>query len=263
VSGELITLPWGSEMEINARDTVGRALSSQGLYDIVTSEVLWRLTENGDTAFDVGANIGYFASLMSKRAGPLGAVLAFEPHPETFSILQRNAARTPVSNSRITPFQLALSNTDGEATLDLAAGDECNTSHAFLNARPSRAGITVRTARGEHYIDPARGIGVMKIDTQSHEACVLEGLGDYLRLRKIRDIVFEEESMFPSPSHTMLLNAGYSIFWFEERFRGPRIIAPTAPRLPKRAYDIAPSYLATLDPIRATNRLTPFGWRFF
>lgn len=68
-ASNVIDLPWGARLRLDAKDTVGRALAAQGVYDVVTTEVLWRLTEDAATAFDVGANIGYFTSLLARRVG--------------------------------------------------------------------------------------------------------------------------------------------------------------------------------------------------
>ena len=107
---EEIDLPWG-KLHIDIRDTVGRALAAQGLYDLVTTEVLWRLTDEGATVFDVGANIGYFTTLLARRVGPNGRVVAFEPHPETLQWLQRNASG--IRNRNVRVEEVALSDTDG------------------------------------------------------------------------------------------------------------------------------------------------------
>jgi FkbM family methyltransferase len=40
------------------------------------------------------------------------------------------------------------------------------------------------------YFASPREISLVKIDTEGHEAAVLEGMGDYLG--RVRDIVFEE-----------------------------------------------------------------------
>jgi FkbM family methyltransferase len=259
----LVMLPWGSELEVDAQDTVGHALLRQGLYDIVTSEVLWRLTTPGDTAFDVGANVGYFASLMGRQAGLRGHVIAFEPHPYTFSILQRNVLRSSSTSSRITAVQIALSNNERGSYLDLTREDGLNKSHSFLNNSPSQNGIAVPTARAERYIGPASSIGILKIDAQGHEAAILEGFGEHLRLGTIRDIVYEEEGELTARSHLILQEAGYSIFWFKEHFLRLKIANPRLRAIGKRPYDIAPSYLATLDPVRAKNKLSTVGWKFF
>jgi hypothetical protein len=45
------------------------------------------LIKPGQTAFDVGANFGFLSVAMSRRAGPRGAVCAFEANPQ---IAKRN-----------------------------------------------------------------------------------------------------------------------------------------------------------------------------
>jgi FkbM family methyltransferase len=249
-------------MEVDTEDTLGNALASQGVYDIVTTEVIWRLTEPGDMAIDVGANIGYFTSLLAVRVGKTGEVLAFEPHPRTAALLTRNAGRIQkdTRSGRIVVHVTALSNSDGEALLDVFPNQEQNTSYAFLNFRSNHKGIVVKAARLERFLTCSKHVGVMKIDAQWHEAAVLEGAGEHLRSQKIRDIVFEEEVPFPAPSHGILMDAGYTIFWFEEHFRGPVLIPPGSQTRRRRPYDVVPSYLATLDPRRAEGLFSLPGW---
>jgi hypothetical protein len=131
-----------------------------------------------------------------------------------------------------------------------------------LTDKLTSTGISVKKSRGDRFI-ANDSIGLLKIDAQWHEAPVLEGFGECLRSGAIRDIVFEEEAPFPAWSHRILLNAGYSIFWFEEHLRGPRMIAPTDKPKGLRPYDLLPSYLATLDPKRAQRRLSASGWHSF
>jgi hypothetical protein len=120
----------------------------------------------------------------------------------------------------------------------------------------------VRKQRLAPFLDSSGPIGLMKLDTESHESQILESAGDHLRSGTIRDIVFEEHSPFPARSHEILLSAGYQIFWFEERLRGPRVIAPTA-HARRREYDLPPSYLATRDPDHALKILSATGWKSF
>jgi FkbM family methyltransferase len=257
-----VELPWGSKLELNMQDTVGHAIATQGLYDIITTEVIWRLTQKGDKTLDVGANIGYFTSLLAYRVGIDGRVLAFEPHPETFSLLQRNVKLQGRSGGNISLCNTALSDVDGEGTLDVYQNRQSHTSYAFLTDKLTSTAIRVRKSRGDRFI-ANDSVGLMKIDAQSHEASVLEGFGERLRSGAIRDIVFEEEAAFPASSHRILLKAGYSMFWFEEHLRGPKMIAPTDKPKGLRPYDLLPSYLATLDPKRAQQRLSASGWHSF
>ena len=260
-----LDLPWKLKIHVNTEDTVGLALASQGLYDLVTTEVIYRLTEVGETAIDVGANIGYFTGLLSVRVGKVGKVIAFEPHPRTALLLRQNVQLflSDPRSAQIIVHQTALSDAVGEARLDNFPGAEQHTSFSFLNFKTSDRGIPVKTSRLEHFLDGRETIGVLKIDAQWHEEGVLKGAGDYLRSKKIRDIVFEEEAPFPAPSHKILMDAGYRLFWFEERLRGPRLIPPDAKPANLRNYDIAPSFLATIDPERVERIFSKSGWTCF
>lgn len=64
----------------------------------------------GDVAVDIGANVGYYTRIASQLVGSDGAVLAFEPMPAAFRVLQLNCA--DLSNTRL--FPVALSDSDSE-----------------------------------------------------------------------------------------------------------------------------------------------------
>jgi FkbM family methyltransferase len=259
----VISLPWHLPLEIDLSDSIGRALASQGIYDLVTTEVLWRLTQRGDRTFDIGANIGYMSSLLAYRTGDAGGVDAFEPHPRTCELLRSNAAswsgRRKCASVRV--HELALSCTDGTGSLELVPGVEGNIGEAFLSAAAAGTSLSVKLARLEPFLAAVPSVGVMKIDAQWHEAQVLTGAGMQLQSGKIRDIVFEEEGGYPSKSHRILEVAGYAVFWFEERWQGPRMIPPDQHPAKRSPYDIAPSFLATLDPSRAKKLFSAGGWQ--
>jgi FkbM family methyltransferase len=253
----IIDLPWGAKLHIDTKDTVGRALAAQGVYDVVTTEVLWRLTEEGATVFDIGANIGYFTSLLARRVGPKGRVLAFEPHPKTLQLLQTNVSH--LSDRNVQVENVALSDADGEGALDNFLNEEGNTSYSFLTDKPSSRALTVKMVRGEKYLDPK--VTLIKIDAQWHEASVLAGFGDSLRSGVVRDIVFEEDAPYPAPSHKALLEAGYKLLWFDQRLSGPIVISPDERPKGVQSYEVLPSFLATRDESRARRLLSHGGWQ--
>jgi FkbM family methyltransferase len=253
----VIDLPWGVKLQIDTNDTVGRALAAQGVYDVVTTEVLWRLTEKGATVFDVGSNIGYFTSLLARRVGPKGRVVAFEPHPETLQLLQSNVSQLRDHNVQVE--NVALSDIDGDGALDNFLNEEGNTSYSFLTDKPSSKALTVKMVRGEKYLDV--NVTLMKIDAQWHEASVLAGFGDSLRAGAVRDIVFEEDAPYPAPSHKVLLEAGYKLLWFDQRLSGPIVISPNARPKGIQSYEVLPSFLATRDESRARRLLSDRGWQ--
>jgi len=63
-----------------------------GLYEPGSTKVVKRIVQPGNVCLDIGANVGWYTTLMARLVGPYGKVVAFEPHPRTFSLLERNAS---------------------------------------------------------------------------------------------------------------------------------------------------------------------------
>lgn len=66
-----------------------------GLYETGSSRVVKRIVRPGDICLDIGANVGYYTRLISDLIGSSGKVIAFEPHPRVFSLLQKNVGYRP------------------------------------------------------------------------------------------------------------------------------------------------------------------------
>src|SRR5262249_22514270 len=112
-------LPLGLHLETYKRDAVGRGLYKRGVHEPVLTQFLISNFENATNCnfIDVGANIGYFTCLMARLAGPFGKVLAFEPEPQNFKLLERNLHFNHLSNIVARPY--ALGEIDGTARLGL------------------------------------------------------------------------------------------------------------------------------------------------
>jgi FkbM family methyltransferase len=78
------------------------------------------------TVLDVGAHNGFYTLLASKRVGPTGQVIAFEPSPRERQRLLSNLWINGCSNVIVEP--VALADEDSVATLFVVSGAEtgCN-----------------------------------------------------------------------------------------------------------------------------------------
>lgn len=259
----LVTLPWGLPIKINPHEAIGFNIASQGLHEIGVTETLWRLTEPGDLAVDAGANIGYTTSILGIRVGPKGKVHSFEPHPEVFASLQENVEIWK-NDRRCGSFilhQAALGAENGQALLRTSDWFRTNRGTAWISnkaeASPDHKGIEVSIQNLDSLLDAGETIGVLKMDVQGHELSVLQGMTRLLKRQAVRDIIFEEEAAFPSPTHKYLSANGYSIFGLQELFARVRCLPDAQPMGP------VPNYLATLDANRASTLLGPAMWRSF
>lgn len=258
-----IVLPWELPLKYRAQDEMGRCISRRGIFDLVVCEALWRLSDPGELALDVGANIGHMTSALAARLGPTGTVVPFEPHPILFRELSENVARWAQfpATARVEPRELALGASSGKGQLTTTARFDSNMGLASMASR-TEGGDAITTnevtlARLDEVL-PDVEIGVMKLDVEGYELQVLEGASKLLEQSRVRDIVFEELDPPPTPVMELLESFNFRIFSLDQRLWGPALGAPTAAAAARSLDD--PSYLATVDPARALDRLRTRGW---
>lgn len=88
---------WGEPMLVFNDEEVSRQLFAFGSFETPLVNFMTRYLQPGDTVFDVGAHVGFFALLATRLVGEHGAVHAFEPTPTTFSLLKRNIGWHPAA----------------------------------------------------------------------------------------------------------------------------------------------------------------------
>jgi precorrin-6B methylase 2 len=77
--------------------------------------------KEGDVVVDVGAHIGRYTIIASKRVGPNGKVIAIEADPSNFEMLNRNVQLNRLAN--VTTLNYAAFSRETRIKLYLPAGD--------------------------------------------------------------------------------------------------------------------------------------------
>lgn len=142
-----------------------------------------------DCIIDVGANAGQHATMLRRDVGFKGTILSFEPNPQVFAALERNAARDPHWHA----FNVALSNTDGTAQFNVMAADQFSSLETpadrmdpiFLERNKVAQTVDVQCQRLEAlypHLQVKHGFSrtLLKMDTQGHDSIVCEGAGNLL-----------------------------------------------------------------------------------
>ncbi|MGK7926425.1 MAG: FkbM family methyltransferase [Spirulina sp.] len=260
-----IHLPWGMPFRIHPHpnDKVEWSLWIMGVYDLALSEALWRLTDPGETAIDIGANIGYMTGIMSERVGQFGRVLAFEPCPGIYDELEFNIQtwRDRKGWNCIEVKKIALSNKIGTGFLRLPTYNRGEAAiveaKENFNDKETLKVYEVELNRLDNLLDRQTKIGVLKIDIEGHELAAFQGAEETLTSRRVRDIFFESHQGYPTPASDFLEACGYRIFRLWKGFWKPVLYPANYPVI--HPWE-PPNYFATLDGDRARERLKRRGW---
>ena len=133
--------------------------------------------DSGDTAFDIGSNIGYTSILTSKIVGENGHVYSFEPINENFLILEKNIKLNNCKNISI--INKALSNKNGEVEFVIPDNGESLSMSSMVWVKKSYntkkqlvKTISVDNDSKLRDLSPK----IIKIDVEGAEGLVIEGM---------------------------------------------------------------------------------------
>lgn len=212
---------------------IGASIKHTGVWASKDIDLFKSHVAEGDTVFDIGANIGHHTVFFSNAVGERGRVIAFEPQTFIYRFACANLAINNCSNVII--HQLCLGEDDGEVRMDPIAydlpnnfgalgvsltGSDSETAGELVPVRPLDTLIEL----GMVNIDR---IDFVKIDVQSFELYVLRGaLRSFARFRPI---IFLEISPYwmlargydYKEIYALLKSLGYR---FEHFFEGAGIV---------------------------------------
>lgn len=270
---ERLGTAWAMTLRVDPGRDIGRSIVTTGVFDLAVSEALARLVEPGGRLIDAGANAGYMTLLGAVAAGPTGHVIAFEPHPDLFGMLEQNVREAPGARrlARVSLHNIALGDQEGEARLLLPPefGSNDGTARIVAHAGPADRTVAVRVRRLDDVLDEAGTGGgadasggeavVLKLDVEGHEPQVLAGAVRTLQARRITHVVFEDHDVARSEAVRLLRDAGYRLFALGWSMRRLRLEPLESGRL-SHSYE-APSFVASIDPDRLLSRCGSAGWQ--
>ena len=216
------------DMAVFVNDHIGGAIITYGQYEKqyleMTRQVLIELTGNESfkdgTCLDIGANIGNHALFYSTI---FKQVIAFEPNPIAYKLLEANILKNRIANIRI--CTTALGSKKEKKVLSICHENlgmsslvqETKTAHPSFNLEIE---INVGDDLIEEMVDDQSGISFIKLDVEGFEAEALKGLRK--TISKYRPIISIELNFasLNKPSEAalnVLADLGYKNFYVLER----------------------------------------------
>jgi FkbM family methyltransferase len=148
-----------------------------------TVDALRSFLSPGDVAIDIGAHAGDFTVPMALAVGPSGCVLAFEPNPYVFPVLEANAALNP-GKTRILPLMYAATPEDGEIEFEYSDSGFCNGGRhegisKWLHGHVFRLSVQGRNLEAlltSKYPEILPRLRYLKVDAEGYDLTVLLSL---------------------------------------------------------------------------------------
>jgi FkbM family methyltransferase len=152
-------------------------LETGGSLEPGTTAVVQALLEPGDTAVDVGANVGVLALVMARSVASEGRVLAVEPTPRTAGLLRRTCAVAGLEKI-IRIEECAAGAKDGVGLLSIGATSGHN---SLLPLEKTTGGVEVRLRPIDALLPSGDTPALIKIDVEGSELDVWRGMERLLR----------------------------------------------------------------------------------
>ncbi len=190
-------LPLGLTLRVPARDDVGRRLFKYRVHEAPVLDWLQALPAPSSVALalDVGANLGWYATVLHRLAGDALGLHAFEPDPDNRALLEENLALNDAGSVTVSP--LALSDHAGESRLNRYRAINRG-KHSLLPLDGAVDSIPVTTATLDDYL-AGRGetdsrIWLLKLDVEGLEPAVIRGATS--TLSRVDALVMEYSPMY-------------------------------------------------------------------
>ena len=156
-------------LELDPEDPgISSELALHGTHEPVSTRFLESILQPKMTVIDVGANIGYYALLESKRVGQGGCVIAIEPEHRNFQLLQRNVRLNDAQNLKI--LNLAVSDYVGHGALNIG---HVSNVHSLEGSESSIGTQEVEVASIDTLTDHMLSVDLIRMDIEGHECVVI------------------------------------------------------------------------------------------
>jgi len=180
------------EMTLDLRvGGISRALALYGTREEDMLKLIRDRVKPGMHILDLGGNIGYYTLEFSSLIGDKGLLLAVEPDPRNFAVLQKNVESLRMSN--IILQRLAVSNMRGAAQMAITEKSNLNTLVVTAgHAHCELIDVETETISNIAKIYLNGRLDFIRMDIEGFEYEALMGLQDYLDAGINRPIILFE-----------------------------------------------------------------------
>jgi len=226
-----------------------------GIWEPELSAFIGARLAPGDCFLDVGANIGYFSVLAARRVGETGSVIAVEPSPTVFPLLEESA-RLNDAGAAVRLVNAAAGSNVGSVPIYSGPSHNIGLTTTVAERGFALEGV-VQSLPLDAILRPEEkaALRMIKIDVEGREPEVLRGMGRLIGdSRQDLEIVIElSPNWWSDPTLTVpnviqpLVDAGFNIYEIRNSYWPWRYLWPRDVPRPRRRRSRLPRRADRLD----------------
>jgi FkbM family methyltransferase len=167
----------GLTLYLDKKDSLNLTLNKN--YEPAETAFLKATIKKGQYVIDVGANIGYYTTLLASLVGEEGRVYAFEPDPENFALLKKNISANGFKN--VVAENMAISDVTKDILLYYSSDKGDQRIYDSSDGRESRK---IKATSIDDYFKNGQKIDFLKMDIQGAEGLALKGMTETIQRSK-------------------------------------------------------------------------------
>jgi FkbM family methyltransferase len=215
----------GLKLYVDTRDvSLAPHLLVDGAWERWVTDAVKRFVKPGMRVADIGANVGYYSTLLARIVGPEGWVHCFEPNPTMYDLLFRGMEVNGFLG-RSQCHRLALWSAAETRTLKMWRRHPTGSSFYTNEASAARfndliSEIDVETARLDDVLENDLRLDFIKIDAEGSEIAIVDGARRVLAANHALQLIVEyspaRDSDRPSDLLASFRAEGFLIATIEE-----------------------------------------------
>ena len=186
-------------------------LITQGVWETFVDDIMMDLCTAGMRVCDIGANQGYYTLQFAGRVGAEGRVLALEPNPAMFDLLQ-DSIELNGFGSRVKLFNSAAGERAGELELTYDPRYPGGGNLFDRGSNDTRTTCRVKVVKIDDVVGSEDEFDIIKVDVEGWEPYVFRGMENTLKRSRdasiFTEICWEQWSRAGPPGEILRYIAG-------------------------------------------------------
>jgi len=219
----IITLDDGRKFYWHPENMNLLALRPAGEYKPEDTHLVSKIINKGDIAFDIGANFGWYTTLLINLVGETGEVHAFEPVPQVFDELKNNLELNGKLQCRnVFLNNLAVSDRGGQLSIYMPVKLGPAHSSPAIHHKGKHIEYKCDVITLDEYVKTRRisKVSFIKANIEGSELLMLKGAKEILESDSppmlLLEVTYSHTSAFgyePKDLFTLLLKCGYKFYY--------------------------------------------------